>query len=112
MPEVLFDFNAHQSEHVQVLRAAHSQTGSAKQKKSDWRSQLFVLSIRCLLSCQSYCYDMSEMSGKCQIQRLAGEKVSRCRLRFTFAQKTRRMNAENVDFEEALSAVQLRKANT
>lgn len=40
------------------------------------------------------------------------EKVSRCHLRFTFAQKTMHMKAENVDFEEMLSAVKLRKANT
>lgn len=37
---------AHQSKSMQVLRAVHSRTGPAEHNKSDWRSQLFVLSIK------------------------------------------------------------------
>lgn len=81
-------------------------------KKSDWRSQLFVLSIKVpiILSVVllSRVWNVREMSDS----KVGREKVSWCHLRFTFAQKTRQINAENVDFEEMLSAVKLRKANT
>lgn len=79
-------------------------------KKSDWRSQLFVLSIKApiILSVGLlwHVWNVREMSDS----KVGREKVSRCRLRFTFARKARQMNSEKCWFGRTAVGSQTKKS--